>query len=119
VLCDAGYATHLLGHWARERGLFSWEEAVRRLTAMPAAIYGLGDRGRLVPGTAADVVCFDPTRVGSLPAEKVHDLPAGAARWIVRATGIVHVLVNGEPLITDGATTGAMPGRLLAPTARD
>jgi N-acyl-D-aspartate/D-glutamate deacylase len=119
VLCDAGYATHLLGHWVRERGLFSWEEAVRRLTAMPAAIYGLGDRGRLVPGAAADVVCFDPTRVGSLPAEKLHDLPAGAARWIVRATGIVHVLVNGEPLIADGETIGAMPGRLLAPTASD
>src|SRR2546422_8403615 len=49
-LCDAGYATHLLGHWVRERGLFGWEEAVRRLTAMPAAVYGIPERGLLAPG---------------------------------------------------------------------
>src|SRR5437899_9716970 len=52
VLCDAGYATHLLGHRVRERGLFGWEEAVRRLTAMPAAIYGVPERGLLAPGRA-------------------------------------------------------------------
>jgi N-acyl-D-aspartate/D-glutamate deacylase len=76
---------------------------------MPAAIYGI-DRGRLVEGAVADVVCFDPARVGSGPAERVRDFPAGASRWIVRATGIEHVLVAGEPLMTGGEPTGLLPG---------
>ena len=113
VLCDAGYATHFLGHWVRERSLCDWPEAVRRLTAMPAAVYGLEGRGRLVPGAVADVTCFDPTRVGSRPPERVADFPAGAVRQVVRADGIVHVLVGGEPLVSDGAMTGALPGRVL------
>jgi N-acyl-D-aspartate/D-glutamate deacylase len=112
VLCDAGYATHLLGHWVRELGVLSWEEGVHRLTAMPAAIYGI-DRGRLIEGAVADVVCFDPERVGSCPPERVRDFPAGASRWIVRATGIEHVLVAGEPLIAGGEATGRLPGRVV------
>src|SRR5437879_6577297 len=77
VLCDAGYATHLLGHWVRERGLFGWEEAVRRLTAMPAAIYGIPERGLLAPERVADVVCFDPARVAARAPEEVRDVPGG------------------------------------------
>src|SRR3989442_1480518 len=50
VLFDAGYAAHLLGHWVRHRGPFGWEEAVRRPTAMPAAVYGIPDAGPLAPG---------------------------------------------------------------------
>ena len=92
VLCDAGYATHLLGYWVRERGLFAWPEAVRRLTSMPADLYGLAGRGRLVPGAVADVTCFDPSGVGSRAPEKVADFPAGASRWIVRADGIALVV---------------------------
>jgi N-acyl-D-aspartate/D-glutamate deacylase len=113
VLCDAGYATHLLGHWVRERGLFPLEEAVRRLTSMPADVYGIRDRGRLAPGAAADVVCFDPARVGSHAPERVADFPAGATRWVVRAEGIEHVLVGGEPVIEGGRETGARPGRVI------
>jgi N-acyl-D-aspartate/D-glutamate deacylase len=112
VLCDAGYATHLLGHWVRELGVLEWEEAVHRLTAMPAAIYGI-DRGHLSDGAVADVVCFDPERVGSCSPERVRDFPADASRWIVRATGIAHVLVAGEPLIADGEPTGRLPGRVI------
>ncbi len=113
VLCDAGYATHLLGHWVRERGLFSWEEAVRRLTAMPAAIYGVPGRGLLAPGRAADVVCFDPTRVGARAPEKVRDFPGGATRYVVRADGIEHVLIAGEEFLAHGEWTGALPGVVL------
>src|SRR5262249_55716011 len=108
VLCDAGYATHLLGHWVRERGLFGWEEAVRRLTSMPASIYGIPERGRLAPGLPADVTCFDPTRVGARPPEKVRDFPGGAPRYVTRADGIEHVLIAA------GAWTGAYPGVALA-----
>src|SRR5262249_52390273 len=113
LLCDAGYATHLLGHWVRERRLFPLEEAVRRLTAMPADVYGIAGRGRLVPGAVADVTCFDPARVGSRPPERTADLPGGAERWIARADGIAHVLVGGVPFVEAGEWTGAHPGRAL------
>src|SRR5262245_1941120 len=113
VLCDAGYATHLLGYWVRERGLLPLEQAIYRLTAMPADAYGIADRGRLVPGAAADVTCFDPARVGSRPPERVNDFPAGAQRWIVRADGIAHVLVGGVPFIEGGELTGHRAGRVV------
>jgi len=113
VLCDAGYATHLLGHWVRERGLFGWEEAVRRLTAMPAAIYGIPERGLLAPGRVADVVCFDPARVAAHAPEKVRDFPGGAARYVARAEGIEHVFIGGEEFMARGEWTGAYPGTVL------
>ena len=111
--CDAGYATHLLGRWVRERGLFGWEEAVRRLTAMPAAIYGIPERGLLAPGRVADVVCFDPARVAARAPEKVRDFPGGAARYVARAEGIEHVFIGGEELMARGEWTGAYPGTVL------
>ena len=115
VLCDAGYATHLLGHWVRERRLFAWEEAVRRLTSMPAAIYGIPDRGLLAPGLVADVTCFDPTRVGARPPEKVRDFPADALRYVTRADGIEHVFIGGDEFLAGGEWTGATPGAVLGP----
>jgi len=117
VLCDAGYATHLLGHWVRERAVLSWEEAVRRLTSMPAAIYGIPQRGLLAPGLIADVTCFDPTRVAARAPEKVADFPAGAARYVAHADGIAHVLVGGRELVQHGQWTGAYPGVVLEPEA--
>jgi N-acyl-D-amino-acid deacylase len=113
MLCDAGYPTHLLGHWVRERGVFPLEEAVRRLTAMPADVYGIPDRGRLAPGLVADVTCFDPARVASRSPERVADLPGGAERLIVRADGIAHVLIGGVPFLENGELTGARPGRVI------
>jgi N-acyl-D-amino-acid deacylase len=113
VLCDAGYATYFLGRWVRERGLLPLEEAVRRLTSMPADIYGVADRGRLVPGAAADVTCFDAARVGSRQPERVADFPGGAPRWVVRSEGIVQVLVGGAPFLEDGECTGDLPGHVI------
>lgn len=113
VLCDAGYPTWLLGHWVRERKLFSWEEGVRRLTAMPADVFGLSDRGRLLPGAAADVVCFDPERVAMGPIERWRDLPGGAERCVARADGIEWVFVAGSELLHAGQASDARPGRLL------
>ncbi|HJQ84600.1 MAG TPA: amidohydrolase family protein [Candidatus Binatia bacterium] len=113
TLCDQGFSTYLLGHWVRERGRLSLEEAVRLLTAVPAARYGLADRGRLAAGAPADLVLFDPNRVGMRPTEMVHDLPRGQRRLLQRADGIVTVLVNGLPLIEDGTPTGRRSGRVL------
>jgi N-acyl-D-aspartate/D-glutamate deacylase len=113
ILCDAGYATHLLGHWVRERGLFSVEEAVRRLTSMPAEVYGIGGRGRLVEGAVADVTCFDAGRVAMRAAERVRDLPGGAERWTTWGDGVVYVLIAGESFLAHGNWTGRRPGRVL------
>ncbi len=112
-LCDACYATHLLGHWVREKGVMSLEEGVHQLTGKPASIFGLSDRGRLAPGLPADVVVFDPLTVGAGPLERVHDLPAGEDRLISRASGIEAVIVNGQRLPPPGQAHGRASGRLL------
>jgi len=113
VMCGAIYSTSLLGEGVRKRGLLSWEEAVRQLTDVPARLYGLRHRGRLTPGSWADVVVFDPTRVGQLPERTRKDLPGGASRLYAEASGIEHVLVNGTEIVTSGDFTGAVPGAVL------
>jgi N-acyl-D-aspartate/D-glutamate deacylase len=113
VMCGAIYSTSLLGEGVRKRHLLSWEEAVHQLTEVPARLYGLRDRGRLVPGCFADVVIFDPERVGQLPERTRNDLPGGASRLYAEAEGIEHVLVNGTEIVTSGTFTGAVPGTVL------
>ncbi|MCC7274096.1 MAG: amidohydrolase family protein [Alphaproteobacteria bacterium] len=98
-LCDAGFGLHLLGHWVRGRGVLSFEEAARRLTAQPADLFGIRDRGRLSPGMAADLLLLDPVTVGRGPRRRVHDLPAGAPRLTTDAIGIEGVWVNGTRIV--------------------
>ncbi|MDP1964927.1 MAG: amidohydrolase family protein, partial [Reyranella sp.] len=95
-LCDACYSTHLLGHWVRERKVFTIEEAVHNLTQRPAEMFGITDRGLLAEGRPADVVVFDARTVGPGPLKRVNDLPAGADRLVSQANGIDAVIVNGE-----------------------
>jgi N-acyl-D-aspartate/D-glutamate deacylase len=116
-LCDACFSTYLLGHWVREKGTLSWEQAVRMLTSRPAELLGFADRGRLAPGLVADVVVFDPGSVGAGPLRRVHDLPAGADRLVADAIGIDAVVVAGKILRRGGRDLldphGPLPGRLL------
>ncbi len=116
-LCDAGASTHLLGHWVREKGVLTLEEAVRRLTSEPAALLGLMDRGRLAPGMFADLVVFDPATVACGPLRRVADLPGGADRLVADALGVRAVVVEGVPVRLDGRDAvdpaGPLPGRLL------
>ncbi len=116
-LCDACFATYLLGRWVRERRTFTLEEGVRMLTARPAEVLGITDRGRLIPGMAADVVVFDAATVGAGPLRRVRDLPAGADRLIADAMGIDAVIVNGRVLRRAGrdlvGPAETLPGRLL------
>ncbi len=116
-LCDACFSTHLLGHWVREKAELTLEEAVRMLTSRPAEVFGIGDRGRLAEGLAADVAVFDPATVGCSPLRRVHDLPAGADRLVADAIGIRAVVVNGVVVRADGRDQvdpdGALPGRVL------
>jgi N-acyl-D-aspartate/D-glutamate deacylase len=108
-----GYCTLFLDRWVRERQLMSLEEAIRKLTFMPASIFGIRDRGLLRPGMAADVVVFDPATVGAETPEMVHDLPEGAPRHIQHARGIHYSIVNGALLMEHGKHTGRYPGQVL------
>jgi N-acyl-D-aspartate/D-glutamate deacylase len=116
-LCDAPQATDFLGNWVRDRNLLPMEEAIRRLTSQQADIFGLPDRGRLVPGAWADVVVFDPETVAPGPLRRVRDFPAGSERLTAdQPTGIRHVLVNGVPIQVDGVHDAeARPGQLVRP----
>jgi N-acyl-D-aspartate/D-glutamate deacylase len=114
MLCDSGYPTYVLGTWVRERKVLTLEEAVRRMTSDPADFYGIGDRGRLKPGLAADVAIFDPATVGSVGRpERRYDLPGGAKRMVMRSRGIEYTVVNGAVTWERGALTGAAAGKVL------
>jgi N-acyl-D-aspartate/D-glutamate deacylase len=113
VMCGAIYSTSLLGEGVRKRGLLDWESAVRQLTEVPARLYGLQDRGRLAPGWCADLVLFDPDRVGHGPERTRTDLPGEANRLYAEAVGVEHVLVNGTEITAHGSFTGNLPGTLL------
>ncbi len=117
ILCNAGYTTEMLGDLVRERGLLSLELAVKRITSEPADFFGLGDRGRLLPGLAADLAIFDPATVGSNSArpEARYDLPGGGKRLVVAAQGMAYTIVNGEILYDHGVPTEARAGRVLRP----
>ena len=116
-LCDACYSTYLLGHWVRDRKVFTVEEAVHNLTQRPAEMFGITDRGLLAEGRPADVVVFDPKTVGPGPLKRVHDMPAGADRLVSEASGIDAVIVNGTLIRRDNkdvfAANDRLPGCLL------
>ncbi len=107
------YPTVLLAEAVRVRGLLSLEEAVHLLTDRPSRLYGLVDRGRLQEGWFADVVVLDPERIDSDELAMRFDLPGGTARLYAGSSGVDHVLVNGVPIVSDGALTSERPGRVL------
>jgi N-acyl-D-aspartate/D-glutamate deacylase len=111
-LCDACFATDLLGGWVRDRGVMSLERAIHKLTAEPAGVYGLDDRGTVEVGKAADLVVFDPDTVAPGPIRRVVDFPAHGDRLTADApVGMTHTLVNGVPIRIDGAPVPQEPGR--------
>jgi N-acyl-D-amino-acid deacylase len=116
-LCDACYSTYLLGHWVRERNALPLEKAIWMLTARPASVFHISDRGRLETGLAGDVVVFDPDKISAGRLRRVYDLPKGADRLVSEAAGIDAVIVNGSLLRREGrdmmAADGPLPGRLL------
>jgi N-acyl-D-amino-acid deacylase len=99
-----GNFARLLGRYVREEGVISLEEAVRRLTSLPASNLGIRRRGSLEPGYFADVVVFDPaTIIDHATYSEPHQY----------ASGVVHVFVNGVQVLRDGEHTGALPGRVV------
>jgi N-acyl-D-amino-acid deacylase len=114
-LCDAGFGLHLFGHWVRERGDLTLEEAVQSVTSRPADVYRIADRGRLAVGKWADMILFDPATVGRGEKRRVADLPGGASRVDTPALGLHGVWVNGVRAVNEkGPITGCgRPGKLL------
>jgi N-acyl-D-aspartate/D-glutamate deacylase len=112
ILSTFDYPVRFLA-MAREFGVLSLEETVRLLTDVPARLYGLGDRGRLAVGRAADLVVFDPDVVATGPVEWRSDLPAGASRLYAEPKGLAHVFVNGVEIVAGNDLTGERPGQLL------
>jgi N-acyl-D-amino-acid deacylase len=101
-----GNAVRVLGLYVRERKVLSLEEAVRRMTSLPAGHFRFPGRGLIKEGFAADLVLFDPATVGDTATfEKPHGY----------AAGVRHVLVNGVPVVKDGEHTNARPGAVLTP----
>ena len=100
----AGAFPRVLRRYVRERRVLTLEEAVHKMTGMPARRLGLAGRGRIAPGLAADVVVFDLETVADRATAMEPHLPP---------VGIQHVFVNGVAVVSDGKPTGARPGRAL------
>ena len=114
MLCNAGYPTYLLGHFARGKQAIALEHAVKRITSEPARFFGMSDRGELRPGMAADITIFDFDRIGSPERPEIrHDFPGGGRRLVTQAEGIEYTIVNGTVLYESRRHTGALPGRVL------
>jgi N-acyl-D-aspartate/D-glutamate deacylase len=107
------YATTLLAQGVRNHGLLPLEEAIKLLTADPADLYGLVDRGRVVEGGWADLVVLDPSTVAPEPVSTRFDLPGGAGRIYGGAEGIHHVFVAGAEVVTGKEFSDERPGRIL------
>jgi N-acyl-D-aspartate/D-glutamate deacylase len=113
LLADHAYTTHFLGRWVRERSLMPLEQAVRKLTQVPARFFGIPERGELREGWNADVVLFDPERIAPHEPELVSDLPGGSRRLVTRADGIEAVVVNGGVVVEGGELTGERRGHVI------
>jgi N-acyl-D-aspartate/D-glutamate deacylase len=107
------YPLYVLEKAVREHHALALEEAVRYLTDVPARLYGLRDRGRLNPGSYADIVIFDEATVATAPLTTRFDMPSGAGRLYAEPMAIEHVIVNGVPIVSNGTLTAARPGTLL------
>jgi N-acyl-D-aspartate/D-glutamate deacylase len=113
LIMDASLPTWWLLHWVRDRGKFTIEDAVRRMTSDTAGLFGVTDRGVLAPGMHADVNVFDLDALSLPVPEYVHDFPAGAGRYVQRSEGYRCTLVNGAVFVTDGTPTGVHAGTTL------
>ena len=112
-IMDSSLQTHMLGHWVRNEQAFTIEQAVHRMTQVPATAWGFLDRGVIAPGMAADINVFDLETVTPDMPELVYDLPGGARRLRQTASGFKATMVNGQVLLDHGEATGARPGQLL------
>lgn len=112
-IIDADSTTFLLADLARDRKMFTIPEAVRLLTAKPAAVLGLKERGQIREGWHADLNVIDIDALHTCHPEYVNDFPHGGGRLIVQAEGYDATIVGGDVIIEHGVHTGARPGRVI------
>ena len=118
MLCDAGYATYLLGNWVRKREAVTLEFAVKRITSEPAKFFGIRERGQLKKGWKADITVFDYHTVNSARrATMAHDLPGGGRRLVMPAEGIEYTIVNGRMSYEHGKQSGELAGEVIRSAA--
>ena len=111
----ADWSSYFLRCWVLDRQVWTLEDGIRQMTQVPAAALGLTDRGVLRPGGWADLMVFDPETIGPWRKEFVHDLPGGVGRFKAWGRGVAATIVNGTPIVRDGALTGALPGQVARP----
>lgn len=109
------WPTHFLTYWVRDRGLVSLEEAHWKMSALPAWIVGIRDRGYVREGMAADLMIYNLDKLGFQYQEPIFDtdFPGGERRIIQKATGIRYTLVEGVVTFEESQCTGALPGKVL------
>ena len=112
-IMDGGWASFILSHYVREKGVFTLPQAIKRMTADPAAVIGLKDRGILKTGMKADINVFNPEEVNELQPVLVNDFPGDAPRYIQKSRGVKATIVNGQINVLDGEPTGARAGQVL------
>ncbi|MDA8044379.1 MAG: amidohydrolase family protein [Actinomycetota bacterium] len=114
-MVGASNPTRILDLLVRSGNLVPLEHAVHRLTGQPAAWWGLVDRGRIAEGCWADIVTFEPDRIGCSRMRRMDDWPGGAAHLTCDGIGVHHTIVNGGLVVAEGEYTGALPGSILRP----
>ena len=112
-IMDASSPTWLLNYWVKERGVMTFEEAIRGWTSDTAAIFGIKDRGTLREGAYADINVIDVERLGMELPEYKHDFPGDAGRYVQKGRGYDQMIVNGELFMEGGEHTGALAGMTL------
>jgi N-acyl-D-aspartate/D-glutamate deacylase len=115
TICDAASPTFLLQHWVRDRkrGTVTIENAIKRQCSDTARLYGLDDRGQLLPGMLADINLIDMNRLKLGKPWMAFDLPAGGKRLLQKADGYVATIKAGVVTFRNGTMTGALPGTLI------
>ena len=117
IMCAAGESTYVLTEHVRDGGRLSVQDAVHYFTQQQAHFWGIGDRGVVAPGYAADLAIFDLAELEHTSDEPVRDIPCDTWRYTKAPAGYRATVVNGVPTWLEGEFTQARPGGFLDPRA--